>query len=72
MPENLVEDLAAQYTAYKATNLTFADTIRLHPVAALLIIVFFFFCMVAPSFFYGPVCRRAENYSLPPSRKQKK
>lgn len=40
MPENLVEDLAAQYTAYKATNLTFADMIRLHPVAALLIIVF--------------------------------
>ena len=40
MPENLVEDLAAQYTAYKATNLTFADMIRLHPAAALLIIVF--------------------------------
>ena len=40
MPENLVEDLAAEYTAYKATNLTFADMIRLHPVAALLIVVF--------------------------------
>ena len=40
MPENLVGDLAAQYTTYKATNLTFADMIRLHPVAALLIIVF--------------------------------
>ena len=40
MPENLVEDLAAEYTAYKAANLTFADMIRLHPVAALLIIVF--------------------------------
>ena len=40
MPENLVEDLAAQYTAYKATNLTFADMIRLHPAAAFLIIVF--------------------------------
>lgn len=40
MPENLVEDLAAEYTAYKATNLTFADMIRLHPVAAFLIIVF--------------------------------
>lgn len=40
MPENLVEDLAAQYTAYKATNLTFADMIRLHPAAAVLIIVF--------------------------------
>ena len=40
MPDNLVEDLAAQYTTYKATNLTFADMIRLHPVAAVAIIVF--------------------------------
>ena len=40
MPENLVGDLAAQYTTYKATNLTFADMIRLHTAAALLIIVF--------------------------------
>ena len=39
MPDNLVEDLAAQYTTYKATNLTFTDMIRLHPVAAVLIIV---------------------------------
>ena len=39
MPDNLVEDLAAQYTTYKATNLTFADLIRLHPVAAVAIIV---------------------------------
>ena len=31
MPKNLVEDLAAKYTAYKATELTFADWIRLHP-----------------------------------------
>ena len=40
MPDNLVEDLAAQYTTYKAMNLTFADMIRLHPVAAVAIIVF--------------------------------
>ena len=40
MPDNLVEDLAAQYTTYKATNLTFADMIRLHPVAAVAIVVF--------------------------------
>ena len=40
MPDNLVEDLAAQYTTYKATDLTFADMIRLHPVAAVAIIVF--------------------------------
>ena len=40
MPDNLVEDLAAQYTTYKAANLTFADMIRLHPVAAVAIIVF--------------------------------
>ena len=39
MPDNLVEDLAAQYTTYKATDLTFADMIRLHPVAAVAIIV---------------------------------
>ena len=40
MPDNLVEDLAAQYTTYKATDLTFADMIRLHPVAAVAIVVF--------------------------------
>ena len=40
MPDNLVEDLAAQYTTYKATNLTFADMIRLHPVAAVILIIF--------------------------------
>ena len=39
MPDNLVEDLAARYTTYKATNLTFTDMIRLHPVAAVAIIV---------------------------------
>ena len=32
MPDHLVEDLASQYTAYKATDLTFVDWIRLHPV----------------------------------------
>ena len=47
MPENLVEDLAAQYTAYKATNLTFADMLRLHPVAAVLIVVFIALMAVA-------------------------
>ena len=31
MPQNLVEDLAAQYTTYKATELTLVDWIRLHP-----------------------------------------
>ena len=40
MPDNLVEDLATQYTTYKATNLTLADTIRLHPVTVVAIIVF--------------------------------
>ena len=40
MPDNLVEDLATQYTTYKATNLTLADMIRLHPVTAVAIIVF--------------------------------
>lgn len=40
MPDNLVEDLATQYTTYKATNLTLADMIRLHPVTAVAITVF--------------------------------
>ena len=40
MPDNLVEDLATQYTTYKATNLTLADMIRLHPVTVVAIIVF--------------------------------
>ena len=40
MPDNLVEDLATQYTTYKATNLTFVDMICLHPVTAVAIIVF--------------------------------
>ena len=40
MPDNLVEDLATQYTTYKATNLTLTDMIRLHPVTAFAIIVF--------------------------------
>ena len=41
MPPNLVEDLAAQYTTYKATNLTFADWIRLHPVVTVLVLLIF-------------------------------
>ena len=41
MPQNLVEDLAAQYTTYKATNLTFVDWIRLHPVVTVLILLIF-------------------------------
>ena len=38
MPQNLVEDLAAQYTTYKATELTFVDWIRLHPVVTVLVL----------------------------------
>ena len=41
MPENFVEDLAAQYTTYKATYLTFADWIRLHPVVTVLVLLVF-------------------------------
>lgn len=41
MPQNLVEDLAAQYTTYKATNLTFVDWIRLHPVVTVLVLLIF-------------------------------
>ena len=47
MPENLVEDLAARYTTYKATSLTFADMIRLHPVTAVAIIVLISWMAVA-------------------------
>ena len=47
MPDNLVEDLATQYTTYKATNLTLADMIRLHPVTAVAIIVFISWMAVA-------------------------
>ena len=41
MPQNLVEDLAAQYTTYKATDLTFVDWIRLHPVVTVLVLLIF-------------------------------
>ena len=41
MPQNLVEDLAAQYTTYKAAELTFVDWIRLHPVVTVLVLLIF-------------------------------
>ena len=41
MPQNLVEDLAARYTTYKAAELTFVDWIRLHPVATVWILLIF-------------------------------
>ena len=47
MPDNLVEDLATQYTTYKATNLTLADMIRLHPVTVVAITVFISWMAVA-------------------------
>ena len=47
MPDNLVEDLATQYTTYKAMNLTLADIIRLHPVTAVAITVFISWMAVA-------------------------
>ena len=40
-PKYLVEDLAAQYTTYKATELTFVDWIRLHPVVTVLALLIF-------------------------------
>lgn len=39
MPKNLVEDLAAQCTTYKATELTFVDWIRLHPVVTVWVLL---------------------------------
>ena len=47
MSQNLVEDLAAQYTTYKATELTFVDWIRLHPVATVLVLLIFGWLLTA-------------------------
>ena len=41
MPQYLVEDLAAQYTTYKATELTLVDWIRLHPVITVWVLLIF-------------------------------
>ena len=41
MPQYLVEDLAAQYTTYKATELTVVDWIRLHPVVTVWVLLIF-------------------------------
>ena len=41
MPKNLVEDLAARYTTYKAADLTFVDWIRLHPVVTVWVLLIF-------------------------------
>lgn len=49
MPQNLVEDLAAQYTTYKATELTFVDWIRLHPVVTVLVLLIFGWLLTAMS-----------------------
>ncbi len=47
MPKNLVEDLAAKYTTYKATELTFIDWIRLHPVVTVLVLLIFGWLLTA-------------------------
>ena len=47
MPQNLVEDLAAQYTTYKATELTVVDGIRLHPVVTVLVLLIFGWLLTA-------------------------
>ena len=47
MPQNLVEDLAAQYTTYKATDLTAVDWIRLHPVATVSVLLIFGWLLTA-------------------------
>ena len=47
MPQNLVEDLAAQYTTYKATDLTFVDWIRLHPVVTVSVLLIFAWLLTA-------------------------
>jgi len=47
MPQYLVEDLAAQYTTYKATELTVVDWIRLHPVVTVLVLLIFGWLLTA-------------------------
>ena len=47
MPKNLVEDLAAQYTTYKATELTFVDWIRLHPAVTVWVLLIFGWLLTA-------------------------
>jgi len=47
MPQNLVEDLAAQYTTYKATELTFVDWIRLYPVVTVWALLIFGWLLTA-------------------------
>lgn len=39
MPENLVEELASEYTSYKASDVTLKTLIQLHPIMALCIAV---------------------------------
>lgn len=47
MPQYLVEDLAVQYTTYKATELTFVDEMRLHPVITVWVLLIFGWLMTA-------------------------
>ena len=47
MPQNLVEDLAARYTTYKAAELTFVDWIRLHPVVTVWVLLIFGWLLTA-------------------------
>jgi len=47
MPQYLVEDLAAQYTTYKATELTVVDWIRLYPVVTVLVLLIFGWLLTA-------------------------
>ena len=47
MPQNLVEDLAVQYTTYKAAELTLVDWIRLHPVITVWVLLIFGWLLTA-------------------------
>ena len=47
MPQNLVEDLAVQYTTYKVTDLTAVDWIRLNPIVTVVVLLIFGWVMTA-------------------------
>lgn len=47
MPEHSIEELAYQYTVYKASDVTLISMIRLHPKLFLMIVILLVCCLVA-------------------------
>ena len=72
MPQNLVEDLAAQYTTYKATELTFVDWIRLHPVVTVWVLLIFGWLLTAMAVIMVRLSARKKMLRRRPRRKLRK